>query len=81
MIRPDNLRSWNVQARRSTHGRRTNQGFIGIQAINHEKATLEAREVMKLHYRDLTSFNDEFSRYAQSIKLISTRPVTHVVTN
>ena len=36
---------------------------------------------MKLHYRDSTSSNDEFSRYAQSIKLISTTPTTHPVNN
>ena len=53
------------------------QGFIGIQALHHKKATLEAREVTKLHYRDLTSTNDEFSTYAQSIKLISTSATTH----
>ena len=35
------------------------------------------REVTKLHYGDLTSSNDEFSSYAQSIKLISTRSTTH----
>ena len=57
------------------------QGFIGIQALHHEKATLEAREVTKLQYRDSTSSNDEFSIYAQSIKLILTRSTTHLVTN
>ena len=40
---------------------------------------MEAREVTKLHYCDLTSSNDEFSSYAQSIKLISTRSTTHLV--
>ena len=39
------------------------------------------RQVTKLHYRDLTSFNNEFSSYAQSIKLISTRSTTHLVNN
>ena len=34
---------------------------------------------MKLHYRDSTSSNDEFSSYAQSIKLISTISTTHTV--
>ena len=63
------------------HGRRMHQGFIGIQAIHHEKATLEAHEVMKLHYCDLTSSNDELSNYAQSIKLIFTRSATHPVSN
>ena len=48
------------------------QVFIGIQELHHEKSTLEAREVTKLHYRDLTSSNDEFSSYAQSIKLMFT---------
>ena len=38
-------------------------------------------EVTKLHYRDLTSSNDEFSSHAQSIKLISTRSPTHPVNN
>ena len=38
-------------------------------------------EVTKLHYRALTSSNDEFSSYAQSIKLISTRSTTHQMTN
>ena len=61
--------------------KRPKQGFIGIQAINHEKATLEAREVTKLHYRDLTSSNDEFSSYVQSIKLISTGSTAHAVNN
>ena len=51
-------------SRPSIYGRRTNQVFIGIQALNYEKSTLEAREVTKLHYRDSTSSNDEFSRYA-----------------
>ena len=36
---------------------------------------------MKLHYRDLTYSNDEFSSYAQSIKLIFTRSTTHPVNN
>ena len=36
---------------------------------------------MKLHYCDLSSSNDEFSSYAQSIRLISTRPTTHPVNN
>ena len=36
---------------------------------------------MKLHYRDLTSSNDEFSRYAQSIKLKSTSSTPHLVEN
>ena len=40
---------------------------------------MEACKVTKLHYRDLTSFNDEFSSYAQAIKLISTSSTTHPV--
>ena len=44
-----------------------------------EKSTLEAHEVTKLHYLDSTSSNDEFSSYAQSIKLMSTRSTTHPV--
>ena len=39
------------------------------------------REVTKLHYRDSTSSNDEFSSYAESIKLISTTSTTHPVNN
>ena len=42
---------------------------------------MEAREVRKLHYRDSTSSNDEFSSCAQSIKIISTRSTTHAVNN
>ena len=80
-IRPDDLRSGNVQDRRSIYGRRTHQGFIGIQAVYHEKATLEALEVTKLHYRDSTSSNDEFSSYAQPIKLIFTTSPTPSVRN
>ena len=57
------------------------QVFIGIQAVHHEKSTLEARKVTKLHYHDSTSSNDEFSSYVQSIKLISTRATTHSVYN
>ena len=57
------------------------QGFIDIQAIHHEKPTLEAREVTKLLRRDSTSSNDDFTSYAQSIKLISTTSTTHLVNN
>ena len=39
------------------------------------------REVTKLHYCDSTSSNNEFSSYAQSIKLISTKSTTHSVNN
>ena len=39
------------------------------------------REVTKLHYRDLTCSNDEFSSSAQSIKLIFTTATTHPVNN
>ena len=58
-----------------------NQVFIAIQAVLHEKYILEARKVTKLHYRDLTSSNDEFSSYAQSIKLLFTTSMTHPVNN
>ena len=57
------------------------KGFIAIQAVHHEKPNLEAHEVSKLHYCDLTSSNDEFSSYAQSIKLISPTSTTHPVSN
>ena len=57
------------------------QVFIAIQAVNHEKPTLEARKVTKLHYRDSTSSNDEFSSYTQPITLKSTPPTTHPVSN
>ena len=36
---------------------------------------------MKLHYRDSTSSNDKFSRYAQSIRLVFTSATTHPGTN
>ena len=42
---------------------------------------MEAREVMKLHRRDSTSSNDDFTSYAQSIKLISTTSTTPPVNN
>ena len=45
------------------------------------KSTLEAREVTKLHDRDLTFSNDEFSSYAQSIKLISTSSMLPLINN
>ena len=80
-IRPDNLQSGNVQDRRCSYDRRTHQIFIGIQAVHHEKPTLEAREVTKLHDHDSTSSNDEFPSYAHSIKLISTRSTTDPVSN
>ena len=54
--------------------------FIAIQAVQHEKPTLESRKVMKLHYHDSTSSNDEFSSYAQSIKRIFTKATTYPVT-
>ena len=57
------------------------QGFIVIQALHHEKDTLEAREVMKLHYQDSTSSNDEFSSYVQSIKVVFTPATTHPMNN
>ena len=57
------------------------QVFIDIQAINHEKPTLEACKVTKLHRHELTSSNDDFTRYAQLIKLIPTTSTTHPVNN
>ena len=42
---------------------------------------MEARKVMKLHYRDSTSSNDEFSSYAKSIKLIFARSTIHLMNN
>ena len=71
-LRPDDLRSCKVPAQRYTYGGRPHHVFIGIQGLHHEISSLEARKVTKLHYRDLTSSNDEFSSYAQSIILIST---------
>ena len=66
---------------RFTHKRRTYQVLIDIQAIHHEKPTLEAHEVMKLLRRDTTSSNDDLPSYEQSIKLISTTSTTHPVNN
>ena len=57
------------------------QVLIAIQAIHHEKPTLEVRKVTKPIRRDTRSSNDEFSSYAQSIKPISTRSTTHPVDN
>ena len=78
-LQPDDLRSRNFPDRRSTYGRRTHQRFIGIKALNREKATVEARKVTKLHYRDSTSSNDEFSSHTKSIELIFTTSTTHSV--
>ena len=50
---------------------------IAIQAIHHEKPTLEARKVAKLLQHDMTSSNDYFSSYGQSINLIPTASTTH----
>ena len=80
-LRHDDLRSLNVQERRSPYERRTYQVFIDIQAIHHEKPTLEGREVTKLLLRDSTSSNDDFTSYTQSIKLISTTSTAHPVNN
>ena len=52
-----------------------------MQALHHEKPTLEAREVTKLLRRDTTPFNDEFPSYVRSIKLIFTRVTTDPVDN
>ena len=69
-------------SRPTVHLRKKNTSvFISIQEVHHKKSILEAHEVMKLHYHDLTSSNDEFSSYAQSIKLISTRSTTPPVNN
>ena len=42
---------------------------------------MEARKVTKIHRHDSTSSNDDFTSYAQSIKLISTTSTTHPVNN
>ena len=57
------------------------QVLIDIQAIHHEKPTLEFRKVTKLLQRDTTSYNDDLPSYAQSIKLISTTSTTPQVNN
>ena len=57
------------------------QFLIAIQTINHEKPTLEVREVTKLLWRDMTSSNDDFTSYRRSIKLIPTTSTTYLVTN
>ena len=80
-LRPDDSRSLNVHDRRFTRERRTYQVLIDIQAIHHEKLTLESREVTKLLWCDTTSSNDDWPSYAQSIKLISTTSTTHLVNN
>ena len=57
------------------------QVLIDIQAINHEKLSLEVHEVTKLLRRDTTSSNDDFTSYGRSIKLIHTRSTTQPVKN
>ena len=76
-----NPTTYETETFKTSYGRRTNQVFIRTHALYHEKATLETREVTKLHYRDSTSSNDEFSSYAKSIKLMFTRSTAHLVTN
>ena len=49
--------------------------------IHHEKPTLDAGEVRKLHQHDSTSSNDYFTSSAQSIRLISTTATTTSVNN
>ena len=61
--------------------RRTYQDLIDIQAIHHEKPTLEVRKATKLLRHDTTSSNDDFTSYGRSIKLIPTKSTTHLVTN
>ena len=58
-----------------------NQGFNGIQVLQHEKPILEVNEITKLHKHDTTSSYNEFLRYAQSYKLIVTTSTTHPMTN
>ena len=57
------------------------QVLIDIQAIHHEKPTLEAREVTKLLWHDTTSSNNDFTSYERSIKLIFTTASTQLVKN
>ena len=71
----------NKKDQRSTRGRRTHQGFNDIQALHHEKPTLEAHEATKLHKRDTTSSYNEFLHYAQPYKLIPTPSTIHPVNN
>ena len=57
------------------------QVLIAIQAIYHEKRTLEVREVAKLLWRDTTSSNDDFTSYRRSIKLIPPTSRTTLMNN
>ena len=69
------------RSRPTFHPRKKNaSSFHRSPSATSREIYLEVREVTKLHYRDLTSSNDEFSSYAQSIKLISTRSPTHSAT-
>ena len=70
-----------LQHQRSILGRSPHPFFNDIQALHHEKPTLDAREVTKLLRRDTTSSYDEFPRYAQPYKLIPTTSTTHPVDN
>ena len=60
---------------------RTHQVCIGFQALHHVKVTLESNEVTKLHIRDTSTSNDEFSRCTHLFKLIPTTSTTHSVKN
>ena len=57
------------------------QGLIDIQAIHHEKPTLESRKVTKLLRLDTTPSNVDFTSYGRSIKLIPTTSTTHLRKN
>ena len=57
------------------------QVLIDIQAIHHEKSTLEVRKVTKLLRCDTTSSNNYYTSYGRSMILISTRATPHPVNN
>ena len=66
---------------RSILGGRTHQVFIGFQALQHEKVTLEANKTTKFYKRDTSTSYDEFPRYPLSFQLIPTTSTTHPVNN
>ena len=55
------------------------QVLIAIQAIHHEKPSLESHEETKLLRRDTTYSNDDFTSYGRSIRLIPTTSTTHPI--
>ena len=68
------------RSRPTFHSRKKNSSsFHRHTTLHNEKAILESHKVTKLHKHDTMYSNNEFSRYAQSSKLIPTTSTTYLV--